>query len=72
MDGLFADLQGAGDVLSAETILVHPLAEEVVLVLVPAVPLVVVPHGQDFTESVKLLKQYYCQITESVTLFRRQ
>jgi hypothetical protein len=72
MDGLFTDLQCAGHVLGAEAMLVHPLAEEVVRILMSGVPLVVVPHGQDFTESVKLLKQYYCQITETGTIFRRQ
>ena len=68
MDGLFADLEGGGDVLGAEAMLVHPDAEEVVV----GVELLVVPHGQEITETVKFLKQYYCQITETGTLFRRQ
>ena len=52
MDGLFADLEGGGDVFGAEAILVHPLAEEVVLGVAFALVSMVVPHAQDFTESV--------------------
>lgn len=70
MDGLFTNLKSAGHVFRAEAVLVHPLAEDVALVV--SVVRVVVPHGQDFTESVKFLKQNYCQITVSVSIFRRQ